>query len=597
LAAIATACALVLAALGVGSVPADAAVGAPSSTRLVVGFRSDIDGPTRAATLRGAGAALRGTVHSLPIEVVDAPGGAAGMSRLSQLPGVTFVEADARFLPTDTTPNDPYFPPYSYKGGQWGFVNTQAPKAWDITTGSPDVAIAIVDSGVAPHPDFGGQLVTGYNVLDGSTNTNDTYGHGTHVAGVAAAATNNATGIAGYCWQCKIMPIKAYATSSGAYSSDLATGVTWATDHGARVVNMSLAGPTSSSALGGAIGYARQHGVVVLAAAGNSGCNCATYPASNSGVIAVGGTDQFDTLYSDSNYGSWVDVAAPGQNLTLLLTDSSTGSQWGYGAVGGTSLATPVVAGVAGLLASAVPSATGVELENALMTGVDPVTGTLQVASGRTNAYKALQALGAATPPPPPPPPTLPSSTALPVITGTTQAGQTLSASTGTWSGAPTAYASQWSRCDSAGASCATLAGATSGSYGLTAADVGSTMRVTVTASNSAGSSSATSPASGSVVAAPAVTKTVTWSGSLNPKNLTRSYSMTVVTAGASHATLSFSCKSLSLTAKAADGSILVVASGASVLNLDTTVPAGTDTWVVTGTSKCSFTLTVTAPA
>ena len=162
----------------------------------------------------------------------------------------------------------------------------------------------------------------------------------------------------------------------------------------------------SDATLANAIAYARQHGAVVAAAAGNGGCNCVQYPAGYSGVIGVAASDQTDTLYSYSNYGSWVDVAAPGQNVTTMLTDPVTGVPYGYGPVGGTSLASPVVAGIAGLLFSLNPSATGSAVENALVAGVDPLAGANQVAHGRVDAYKALVALGGSAPPPPPPPTT-----------------------------------------------------------------------------------------------------------------------------------------------------------------------------------------------
>jgi hypothetical protein len=191
-----------------------------------------------------------------------------------------------------------------------------------------------------------------------------------------------------------------------------------------------------------------------------------------------------------------------------------------------------------------------------------------------------------------------PASTSPPAISGTPQDGQTLAASTGAWSGGPTSYAYQWQRCDSSGSSCTALSGATSSSYAVQTADVGSTLRVAVTASNGAGSTTAASPATGGVASAPApapsptpTTQTVTFSGSLNPGNPSRTFSLSVG-AGLVNAKLSFTkCSSLALgLSNGAD------ASGPSVVALDATLTAGTYTYAVSG-GRCSFTLTVTAPS
>jgi hypothetical protein len=187
--------------------------------------------------------------------------------------------------------------------------------------------------------------------------------------------------------------------------------------------------------------------------------------------------------------------------------------------------------------------------------------------------------------------PAPPANTAPPTISGTPQDGQTLSATTGTWSGSPSSYGYQWQRCDSSGAACSSVAGATTATYALTSADVGATMRVVVTATNVAGSASASSPASAVVAPAPApATRTLTFSGSLNAKNPTRAFSVTVG-AGLADARLAFSkCSSLNLGLSTGAG-----ASGPSVVTLDTQLAAGTYTYSVSG-GRCSFTLTVAAP-
>ena len=368
-----------------------------ATSRVIVRFRASASAAAVDGARRAAGASDHAAIRQLGARVFIVPDSRVALAALRGSAAVEYAEADSLLAPTDTLPNDPYFPTGtgSLNGGQWGLFKTQAPKAWDVTTGSSGVLIADIDSGVALVPDLVGQVVQGYNVLDGTTNTADTYGHGTYVAGVIAAATNNGAGIAGYCWSCRLMPVKVYSTSAGAYVSDIAAGMTWAVDHGARVLNISLGGPNTSTTLSNAVSYARQSGTVVVAAAGNSGCDCLTYPAAITGVVGVAGSDQTDTLFSYSNYGSWVPLAAPGSNLTTWPDGS-------YVPVGGTSMAAPVVAGIAGLLFSRNPSATPDMVAGALFGSIDPVAGTHRVVYGRVNAYSAVAAIASSTPTPTP---------------------------------------------------------------------------------------------------------------------------------------------------------------------------------------------------
>jgi subtilisin family serine protease len=451
------------------------------------------------------------------------------------------VEADVEGS-LAATPNDPYYPVGAYRGGEWGFVNTKAATAWDTTKGASNVTIAIVDSGISAHPDLASHLLAGHNVLDNSADATDTLGHGTEAAGVAAAVTNNSTGIAGYCWMCSLMPVKVTNTSS-VYMSDVATGITWATDHGAKVISLSLSSTSNSSALAAAVTYAQQHEVVVVAAAGNGGCNCPAYPAALPGVVSVAGSDYYDNLYSWSSYGSWVSVAAPGQNLTTALTDPATHAQWGYATAAGTSFATPVVAGEAALLASAAPNATAAELLNAILTGVDPVAGAHQVGHGRVDIPEALAALGLNGTPP------------------TTTSATTVAP-------APT-----------------TAAPATTTTPTTAPPPPATTTTVTLAP-----------PATTATTALASTTQTTTFTGTLNGKNAKRTFSVTSG-AGTSHAKLSFNCGTLSLAAKAPDGTAVGQANGPSVLSLDAVVPAGTDSWTVSSASKCTFTLVVTTPS
>lgn len=283
---------------------------------------------------------------------------------LSADPSVEWAEPDYLAYPADTTPNDPNFP------DQWGLIQIEAPATWDVITGSSSVSIAIIDSGVDDtHPDLAGQMwvnpgeipsngldddnngyiddVKGWDFVNNNNELSDDHGHGTQVAGVAAAATNNNLGIAGVCWDCKIMPVKVMQASGVANYSDIAAGVLYAAQKGAKVINISLGGYSNSAALEDAVQTATDtYGAVVVAGAGNDNLNTPFYPAAYESVLAVAGTDQSDAKAGLSNYGDWIDLAAPAVAITTTFQGGD------YGAVDGTSYAAPFVAGVAGLLRS-----------------------------------------------------------------------------------------------------------------------------------------------------------------------------------------------------------------------------------------------------
>jgi subtilisin family serine protease len=335
------------------------------------------------------------------------------------------VSAEPNYIADSASvaPNDPYFPSGSgaLLGGQWGHVVTHAPEAWEATTGSPSVVIAVIDSGIdAAHPDLAGQTVTGTSVIGGTTT--DTHGHGETVAGVIAPKTNNGQGGAGYCWNCRLMPVKVSNSSTTAYS-DMAAGIVWAADHDARVINVSLGGASRSAALDSAVSYAVSRGAVVVAAAGNSGCNCATYPAASPGAIAVAASDQNDNLMNYSNQGSWVHVAAPTGDITTWLTYN--GQPYGYAPVGGTSISAPVVSGIVALMLSVDPAATPDKIKSVLFSSTDAISGRTQaggqatVAYGRVNALRALSAMAAGVSSPQPTSSPEPTATPLPTPTAT----------------------------------------------------------------------------------------------------------------------------------------------------------------------------------
>jgi thermitase len=490
----------------------------------------------------------------------------------------------ARAATGAVTPNDPSFSG-GINGQEWGETVDQATAAWSLTTGSSAVTIAVIDSGADPtQPDLQPVLVPGWNVLSNSANTADSYGHGTEVSGVAVAGTNNGQGVAAYCWSCRLMPVEVYNTGSGASGANIASGITWAVNHGANVVNVSLAGTTDSSAVDSAVSYALSHNVTVVAAAGDSGSTAKEFPAAVPGVISVAASTQTNSLMSYSEYGSWVDLAAPGMQATTL--DNGY-----YSSVGGTSISAPAVSGIVGLMLSVDPSATPAQIANALFSTADPVSGSNSVAYGRVNAYRAVSALqgGSQTV-------RAPVNSSPPTASGAAQSGQTLTASTGTWSGSPTSYAYRWQRCDVSGTGCTNLAGASSSTYTLTSADVGYTMAVTVTAANGGGSTAATSAPTGVVAAG---TQTSTFNGSLGAGSKSSASFTLKVGSGPDQASLTFpfKCSSLNLTIKGASGAVTDQASGPSVVSLSSSLSAGSYSWTVSGSCKTSYSLTVTSPS
>jgi len=245
-------------------------------------------------------------------------------------------------------PNDPEF------ATQWGLAKIGVPTAWDVSLGSPDLIVAIVDSGVdASHPDLRNQLVAGYDFVNDDADTTDDNGHGTQMAGIVAAEAFNALGGAGVAPRCRLMPIKVLDSSATGVYSAIANGITYAADHGARVINLSLAGSDASPVLESAVDYATARGVLVVAAAGNDGTSDPAYPAAYTNAVAVSATDQRDKVARFSNYGSWVALAAPG--VDILTTDWDASGSAGYTATTGTSAAAAFVSGAFALLLSAHP--------------------------------------------------------------------------------------------------------------------------------------------------------------------------------------------------------------------------------------------------
>jgi len=338
-------------------------------------------------------------------------------------------------------PNDPLY------SQQWHLPKVSAEAAWSIETGNPNTVIAVIDTGVKwNHPDLAANIWTntgeipnnnidddnngfiddvrgwdfvettlpcwpGEDCLTEDNNPDDFHGHGTHVSGIAAAVTNNGIGVAGVCWTCKIMPVRAgfaYQPSptvpepSGALEyDDIAQALIYAADNGADIISMSFVG-SDSFIMQSSINYAYNQGKVLVAASGNSNSDntISAYPAAYSNVIAVAASDQTDLNAYFTNYGSWVDVAAPGvailatviPGVTWACSDTSLPpNNDGFGLCSGTSMAAPLLSGVVGLALSKIPTLTQNQALTLVQTAKDPLNISLYIGTGRTNAFKAVQ--------------------------------------------------------------------------------------------------------------------------------------------------------------------------------------------------------------
>jgi thermitase len=279
--------------------------------------------------------------------------------------------------------NTPGNPLPSSAGAPVSDADVDAPLAWAQTRGSSDVRIAIVDTGIdAGHPDLAGKVVAASNFTASNT-TSDLSGHGTHVAGIAAADFDNGIGIAGMAPNARLMDIKVLAVDANGQTAgdcaDVADGIVWATDHGANVINMSLGSRSPCQAMALAVDYAYSHGALPIAAAGNDGSTARSYPAAFNHVLSVAATTAGDQLASFSNRGaSWVDVAAPGAGIVSTVPTYANGTGViDYGYLSGTSMATPIVSGIAALIWAQMPSGQANRaVEARIFASAEPIAGT-----------------------------------------------------------------------------------------------------------------------------------------------------------------------------------------------------------------------------
>ncbi len=335
--------------------------------------------------------------HLLKLLTLDA------IRRLRLEPEVEYAEPNYIRRPC-ITPNDTYF------GYQWHYNLIGLPQAWDVSTGQEEIIVAVLDTGVLKeHPDLAGRLTEGYDFVSSSSLSNDGDGidpnpedpgddprgnsssfHGTHVSGTIGAATNNSAGVAGVTWHGKIMPVRVLGVGGGT-DADISQGVRYAAGlpnvsgtipaQRAHTINMSLGGTGYTQTLQDAVSAARGVGVIVIAAAGNNNSSTPFYPAACEGVVAVSAVDASGQKAPYSNYGTWIDVAAPGGNVSVDLTGDGYGdgvlstladqanktiTDYNYRFYQGTSMASPHVAGVAALMLAVNPALTPEDLDSLL---------------------------------------------------------------------------------------------------------------------------------------------------------------------------------------------------------------------------------------
>jgi thermitase len=271
-------------------------------------------------------------------------------------PDVAYAEPNYILMQNEAEPPNDLLYRENY---QWNLPAIDIEKAWDISKGDEDVIIAVVDTGVdMDHPDLRRRLMEGYNVMQNSSDYDDDNGHGTHVAGIIASETNNREGIAGITWNNRIMPVKAMSSKGYGYTFDIAKGIIWAADHGADVINLSLGNYQQSAFLEEAIQYAYDKGAVLVSAAGNDNSEQPSFPAAFPEVLSVSAVSYTGEKADFSNYGYYIDVTAPGVYIP------STYFQNQYAALSGTSMASPHVAGLAGLILSVNPDLSNRQVMN-----------------------------------------------------------------------------------------------------------------------------------------------------------------------------------------------------------------------------------------
>jgi thermitase len=406
-------CAAAVMALGAITLaaPGNAAPQSSITGQIIVKFR---DSGAAGGVLRQNGLSEGAGIGSTGAHLVKVPAGKESqlIEALTRNPAVEYAERDE--LVTAATADEYFKSQYALQNEGQSFTNTagtltvdggtkdadvDAVDAWPATRGNR-TPVAIIDSGVAiDHEDISDKVVARANFSDTKivkAEDYDKYGHGTHVAGIVAA-THNSTGVAGVCPDCTILDAKVLNSSGVGSSSAIANGINWAVEKGAKVINMSLGQRVSSRTLETAVNNAWNRGVVIVAAAGNAGTQAKIYPGAYPNVIAVAATDNRDVKASFSTYGKWVDLAAPGVNVYSTFPNhpfvlgTQNGRSTGYDIGSGTSMASPIVAGVAALVWNTPAGTANSTVREKVQSTADNIDGTGTLwEHGRVNACEAV---------------------------------------------------------------------------------------------------------------------------------------------------------------------------------------------------------------
>ncbi|MEU8237876.1 S8 family serine peptidase [Actinoplanes missouriensis] len=390
-----------LAGLGVAGITSPAQAAAAAPVRLVVGLKAGEEVSAALPALSGfglgdaetgGGSVLRDALAEVRAKTLEVPAAKATalIAALKLDPKVSYVQVDPAVKAFAVTPNDPIYKNQKELG------QIKVPDAWATTRGGA-IKVAVVDTGVTPAGDLSGKVLRGYDFVNRDTSATDDYGHGTTVASLIAAKTNNGAGMAGVCAQCQILPVKVLNWEGEGDTSDVAAGIIYAAKQNAKIINLSLGGSEPSPVLQDAIAYANGRGALVVASAGNANSSRKNYPAAYADVLSVGATDTRTggtARAKFSSYGaSWVDVAAPGYTAGML-TDGSycwvglsdcTGNDY---IIRGTSFSAPLVSGVAALVASKNPKYSGWGLSNAITSSTRKIGGWVKY--GLVDAKAAL---------------------------------------------------------------------------------------------------------------------------------------------------------------------------------------------------------------